>query len=360
VTTAFEIIANTLVSASEGQLGPRHFVRAEPPRFETLIVNLQGPADQRRGKDDDDRRPPWIGVDVDEVVDAHCKAALLARFALRGGEDLFAAIDVAAGEYPFAVARFDRATHQQNAPLRVADDRADRNLRIQVEHVPTRRTDQAIRIARLEASRLESAAAHRAETEDIGHVVLARRSIILIVMSILKVARLGHPVLRAKAKPIDPHDIKSPTIQKLIDDMMETMNEYHGIGLAAPQVHESLRLFVAGIEEEDPRTGATEIVPVAIINPDVTPIGRDLVEDWEGCLSIPDIRGMVPRFTDITVAALDRHGKKIELRLKDFAARVAQHETDHLDGVLFFDRMTSMQTLTYLEEYSRYHSKDDD
>ena len=83
-------------------------------------------------------------------------------------------------------------------------------------------------------------------------------------------------------------------------------------------------------------------------------------EGWEGCLSIPDIRGMVPRFTDITVKALDRDGREIELRLKEFPARVAQHETDHLDGVLFFDRMTSMQSLTYLEEYSRFHSEDDD
>ena len=86
------------------------------------------------------------------------------------------------------------------------------------------------------------------------------------------------------------------------------MNEYHGIGLAAPQVHESLRVFVAGIEEEDPRTGATEIVPIAIINPEVTPIGRDLVEDWEGCLSIPDIRGKVPRNRRIRVRGFDRDG----------------------------------------------------
>jgi len=99
---------------------------------------------------------------------------------------------------------------------------------------------------------------------------------------------------------------------------------------------------------------------VAIVNPEIIPNGDLKEEGWEGCLSIPDIRGMVPRFTDITVRALDRNGKKIELRLKNFAARVAQHETDHLDGVLFFDRMTSMQSLTFLDEYSRFHSKDDD
>ena len=177
-------------------------------------------------------------------------------------------------------------------------------------------------------------------------------------MSILKVARLGHPVLRAKAKPVDPQDIKSPTVKKLIDDMMETMSEYHGIGLAAPQVHESLRIFVAGIEEEDPRTGAIEIVPIAIINPEVTPIGRDLVEDWEGCLSIPDIRGKVPRNRRVRVRGFDRDARPLDLELEEFPARVVQHETDHLNGVLFFDRMKSFESLTFLEEYTKYWAKD--
>jgi len=175
-------------------------------------------------------------------------------------------------------------------------------------------------------------------------------------MSILKVARMGHPVLRERARPVDSSELKDPLFQKLIDDMVETMHEYHGVGLAAPQVHEGVRLFVAVLDDEpDSESDAT-----VIINPDIIPNASDKREGWEGCLSIPDIRGMVPRFTDITVLALDRHGKKIELKLKDFSARVAQHETDHLDGVLFFDRMTSMQSLTYLEEYSKYHSKDED
>jgi len=175
-------------------------------------------------------------------------------------------------------------------------------------------------------------------------------------MSILKVARMGHPVLRERARPIDKSAIKDPFFQKLIDDMIETMHEYHGVGLAGPQVHEGLRLFVAMLDDDPDSKGEA----IAIINPEIIPNATDKREGWEGCLSIPDIRGMVPRFTDITVVALDRHGKKIELKLKDFPARVAQHETDHLDGVLFFDRMTSMQTLTYLEEYSKYHSKDED
>jgi len=167
---------------------------------------------------------------------------------------------------------------------------------------------------------------------------------------------MGHPVLRERARPVDSSELKDPLFQKLIDDMVETMHEYHGVGLAAPQVHEGVRLFVAVLDDEpDSESDAT-----VIINPDIIPNASDKREGWEGCLSIPDIRGMVPRFTDITVLALDRHGTKIELKLKDFSARVAQHETDHLDGVLFFDRMTSMQSLTYLEEYSKYHSKDED
>ena len=174
-------------------------------------------------------------------------------------------------------------------------------------------------------------------------------------MSILKVAHMGHPVLRERARPVDKSELKDPLFQKLIDDMVETMHEYHGVGLAGPQVHEGLRLFVAMLDDDPDSNGEA----IAIINPEIIPNASDKREGWEGCLSIPDIRGMVPRFTDITVVALDRQGKKIELKLKDFPARVAQHETDHLDGVLFFDRMTSMQTLTYLEEYSKYHSKDE-
>ena len=175
-------------------------------------------------------------------------------------------------------------------------------------------------------------------------------------MSILKVARMGHPVLRERARPIDKAEIKDPFFQKLIDDMIETMHEYHGVGLAAPQVHEGLRLFVALLDDDPDSKGEA----IAIINPEIVPNASDKREGWEGCLSIPDIRGMVPRFTEITVSALDRNGKSIDLLLKNFAARVAQHETDHLDGVLFFDRMSSMQSLTYLDEYSRYHSKDED
>jgi peptide deformylase len=176
-------------------------------------------------------------------------------------------------------------------------------------------------------------------------------------MSILKVARMGHPVLRTRAHGLDRTRVKSPEIQKLIDDMMETMAEYHGVGLAAPQVHEDVRLFVASLDME---RGDDPTDPIAIINPEITPVGADIVDDWEGCLSIPDIRGRVPRHAEIKLRALDRNGERIELRANGFSARVIQHETDHLDGVLFFDRMRSFESLTFLDEYSRYWAKDND
>ena len=175
-------------------------------------------------------------------------------------------------------------------------------------------------------------------------------------MSILKVARMGHPVLRGKARAIERTEIKAPSVQRLIDDMLETMNEYHGVGLAAPQVHEGVRLFVAALDAEADEGERHE--PLAIINPEIIPVGSDVVEDWEGCLSIPDIRGRVPRAREITVRAFDRNGDRIELRAHDFSARVIQHETDHLDGILFFDRMRSFESLSFLDEYAKYWAKD--
>jgi len=175
-------------------------------------------------------------------------------------------------------------------------------------------------------------------------------------MAILKVARMGHPVLRGKARALDKTEIRSAGVQKLIDDMLETMGEYHGVGLAAPQVHEGLRIFVAVLDAKE--DGEDDDEPLAVINPEITVVGADVVEDWEGCLSIPDIRGRVARAREIRVRAFDRKGDRIELHAHDFPARVIQHETDHLDGVLFFDRMTSFETLTFLDEYSRYWARD--
>lgn len=178
-------------------------------------------------------------------------------------------------------------------------------------------------------------------------------------MPILKVARMGHPVLRTPARPLTAADIASPTIQRLIEDMLETMIEYDGIGLAAPQVHHGVRLFLTRIDaaSDDEREELPAAKALVIINPQVTPLGRDVIEDWEGCLSIPEVRGLVPRAREVTLRAHDRRGERLDLRARDLFARVIQHETDHLDGVLFLDRMKTLDSLSFMEEYARYHRK---
>ena len=135
-------------------------------------------------------------------------------------------------------------------------------------------------------------------------------------MSILKIARMGHPVLRQVARKVDPADIKTPAFQKLVDDMIETMREYDGIGLAAPQVHESVRLALIGIEEGKGEDRSIRVLPV--INPEVTPTTKETGEDWEGCLSVPGLRGRVSRPNAITVRALDRRGNKVEFDLEGY------------------------------------------
>lgn len=185
-------------------------------------------------------------------------------------------------------------------------------------------------------------------------------------MAILKVSRLGHPVLRTVAQPIDPATISTPGVQRLIDNMFDTMREYSGVGLAAPQVHESVRIFVAGIRPAPIGAQVTdddEMPLMALVNPEVTLVGAPTELGWEGCLSIPDIRGRVPRAPEVKVKALDRAGKPVVFTATGFPARVIQHEFDHLDGVLFFDRMKTLESLSYLEEYDRYwvrHQDDDD
>jgi len=168
-------------------------------------------------------------------------------------------------------------------------------------------------------------------------------------MSILKVSRLGHPVLRMESKRVSPETLASPVIQTLIDNMMETMVEYYGVGLAAPQVHESLAIAV--IESH----GARGDIPMTVIvNPEVTVLDEELIEDWEGCLSIPDFRGRVPRWRKLRVDALDRKGRKIQITAEGFFARVIQHEFDHLMGGVYLDRMPNLKTLSHLAEFQRY------
>jgi peptide deformylase len=177
-------------------------------------------------------------------------------------------------------------------------------------------------------------------------------------MAILKVAVLGNPVLRVPAEPVK--NIQAPDIQRLIDDMIETMQEYRGIGLAAPQVHRSLQIAVIE-EEKDPDAPKESSRPLAVlINPRIVPVTDQMAEDWEGCLSIPDLRGKVPRFQEIEVQAHDRWGKALHLKASDFFAQVIQHECDHLTGTLFLDRMKSFETLTFPAEYARFWAPRED
>ena len=173
-------------------------------------------------------------------------------------------------------------------------------------------------------------------------------------MAILKVTRLGHPVLRQIAAPLSITDIQSAPIQRLIDDMIETMKEYNGVGLAADQVHESKQIAVLEVAE-NPRYPEKPRVPLTVlINPQITNLSEETEEDWEGCLSIPDLRGRVPRFKSIQVQALDRNGRELSFSADGFHARVIQHEWDHLNGQVYLDRMRDFSSLTFLAEFARF------
>jgi peptide deformylase len=178
-------------------------------------------------------------------------------------------------------------------------------------------------------------------------------------MGILKVARIGHPAIRTPARPLTPEEIASPALQKVIDDMIDTMKDYDGVGLAAPQVHLDLQLAVIEVPGEDERT--EDGVPLTVlVNPRVKRVGEDLVQGWEGCLSIPELRGIVPRAKRVLLKALDRNGQPFEIETGGFFARVIQHECDHLDGRVYLDRMPHMKSLTYLHEMEKYREDSDD
>ncbi len=163
-------------------------------------------------------------------------------------------------------------------------------------------------------------------------------------MAILKVARLGHPILRKVAEPISPEGIGAPSVQRFIDDLIETMYEYDGVGLAAPQVHISQQI-VAFAVEGNPRYPEAPYIPLTVlINPKVTASTGNTEEDWEGCLSVPDLRGRVPRYTRIEVDAYDRTGRKLRFTATDFHARVVQHECDHVLGKVFLARSERLRS----------------
>lgn len=168
-------------------------------------------------------------------------------------------------------------------------------------------------------------------------------------MAILRVATLGHPVLRQVALPLSPEQIRSPEIQQLIADMRETMEDYVGVGLAAPQVHRSIRLVI--LEQSN--------VEMVLINPVITPLSEDVVRSFEGCLSVTGLRAAVDRCSRVRVQALDEKGEPLDFEAANFNAIVVQHECDHLDGVLYIDRCDT-RTLATLENYRRHGPLDPD
>ena len=171
-------------------------------------------------------------------------------------------------------------------------------------------------------------------------------------MSILRqIAQLGHPVLRQAAQPVD--NPSAPAVQSLIDDMLATVTEVNGVGIAAPQVYEPVRIFIIASRPNARYPNAPEMEPLAIINPEVLWFSEEVEKGWEGCLSIPGIRGLVPRSSGIRARFLTRSGLVREEEFGDFVARVFQHELDHLNGTVFLDRLESTIDIITEKEYMR-------
>lgn len=177
-------------------------------------------------------------------------------------------------------------------------------------------------------------------------------------MTVRPIVRLGHPALRSPAEPLDPAQLRDPTTQELIDDLVETLRASTGVGLAAPQIGVGLQVFVYEVRrapEADGLRSVSEAIPLrTLVNPMVEPHARELAYDWEGCLSIPGLRGLVPRNPAVKVQALDRDGEPVTFVAEDFEARIIQHEYDHLNGVVFLDRMRDLRSLSFEEEWTRF------
>ena len=173
-------------------------------------------------------------------------------------------------------------------------------------------------------------------------------------MAILKGARLGNPVLRTPAAEVPAAEVSRPDFQRFIDDMVATMHEYQGVGLAAVQVHEPRQVAVLEVADNARYPGKAAVPLSVLVNPKIVPLGDKTEEDWEGCLSIPEIRGRVTRYQSLRVTALDREGNELDFVASGFHARVIQHEVDHLRGHVYMDRMPDLTSLTYLTELARF------
>ncbi len=180
-------------------------------------------------------------------------------------------------------------------------------------------------------------------------------------MAVLEVARLGNPVLRQVARQVDLQELVDPKgeMQQFIDDMLDTMRQEEGVGLAAPQVNRSIQVVVLESEDNERYPDEAPIPVTVLINPVLSDFSEETVLGWESCLSLVDFRGRVPRSVSVTLKAYDRQGNKLEKRATDFEAVVLQHEIDHLNGKVFLDRMEDLTQLAYQEEFEKFWLKKD-
>jgi peptide deformylase len=173
-------------------------------------------------------------------------------------------------------------------------------------------------------------------------------------MAIKTVIRMGHPTLRKIAAPVTKEELQTPKFKQLIEDMYDTMEKEEGIGIAAPQINVSKQVAIVGrINEED------EIETLVIINPKITPLTEEMSGNWEGCLSVPGLRGYVERPAKVQVQYMDLEGNDHDVTLDDFTAIVFQHECDHLDGKLYVDHVKDPTKFSYLEEFMEYIEDED-
>ena len=174
-------------------------------------------------------------------------------------------------------------------------------------------------------------------------------------MTIRKIAQIGHPVLREPTREVTPDELRSAEMQRFIDDLVETMRDASGAGLAANQVYEPVR--VCAIEVGDnPRYPYKPRIPLTVlVNPVLEPVSDETFDNYEGCLSVPNLRGVVPRHVEVRVHALDRHGEPIDRVVRGLSAGTFQHECDHLDGKVFLDRVRDTRTLCTWAEFDRFH-----
>lgn len=174
-------------------------------------------------------------------------------------------------------------------------------------------------------------------------------------MAVLPIVQLGDPILREKARPVSREELASPAMQRFVDDLIETMHHAHGAGLAAPQVAHGVAIAAVHVRD-NPRYPYKPNVPLTVfVNPRITVLGDETAMLYEGCLSVPDLRGRVRRAMHIRVEALDRHGAPMDFEVKGLTAGTYQHEFDHLEGKLFVDRVEDPRTLTTWANFDRHH-----